>query len=550
MKYIKLFEEFTNSLNESLASARNLYLKRGLISQEDFDTIKGLDPSKTFKYIEKMVEFYINESPSISTLGQVFKDFDVLVQKNQVKNPDISRYKSLGELESVTQTAQSTYVAKKEYKEKLGDVDIVYEDDTVLVIIPRSREAVCKYGSGTKWCITGEDDVFYNQYRIDEVTHYFVIMKNLDISNPHYKMAVSVHLDGTKECRDATDGIIDFDFILSLSELDEDLFVSNPSELTSSERMHKDFENAIREKNTKKAEEIITNPEFDINGKFPVFLQDLGDDMYYITPLHLVSLLDNVKIAELLIDLGADLNPQEHLQKRTPLHLASDLGNIEIVKLLLEAGAEVNVKNKWDQTPLHFASWWEKWEICKLLIEAGAGINKKNIEGETPLFIASRNTSDEALAIVKMLVDSGADVDLYDNDHQTPLYIACQQSAFSGNSKSEEIIKVLIDADCNLDIQNFQMNTPLHLVAYYGKEKVVQMLVDARADLNLKDQSGRTPLHEAARNGKEEIVRILIDGGAIKDIRDNEGKTPYELAKTDVLKTLLNPRNPKPPYEY
>jgi ankyrin repeat protein len=68
--------------------------------------------------------------------------------------------------------------------------------------------------------------------------------------------------------------------------------------------------------------------------------------------------------------------------------------------------------------------------------------------------------------------------------------------------------------------------------------------------LNLKDQSGRTPLHEAARNGKEEIVRILIDGGARKDIRDNEGKTPYELAKTDVLKTLLNPRNPKPPYEY
>jgi ankyrin repeat protein len=48
-------------------------------------------------------------------------------------------------------------------------------------------------------------------------------------------------------------------------------------------------------------------------------------------------------------------------------------------------------------------------------------------------------------------------------------------------------------------------------------------------------------LHLAASQGNEEIARVLIDAGAKKDIQNEDGETPYDLAKTSVLKKLLQP---------
>ena len=60
-------------------------------------------------------------------------------------------------------------------------------------------------------------------------------------------------------------------------------------------------------------------------------------------------------IAEVLISKGANLSAREFKGHQSPLHLAAMTGLVRVAEVLLGAGAEVNVSNKIQQTPLNYA---------------------------------------------------------------------------------------------------------------------------------------------------------------------------------------------------
>jgi len=90
---------------------------------------------------------------------------------------------------------------------------------------------------------------------------------------------------------------------------------------------------------------------------------------------------ENLKIIELLIDKGADVNGKDD-NDDTPLHLSI---NRNISEFLIEHGADVNAKDCSGGTPLHSIIFEKDKDLVTLLITNGADLNSLNEDGQTPL---------------------------------------------------------------------------------------------------------------------------------------------------------------------
>lgn len=247
---IKLKDIVSNLLlSESLNSARTKYLDTKKVDTFAFNSLKGIDPTPTFKYLEKMIEFFLSEQTTLLELKQKIKLFHTLSERNQIQPKDISLYKTWKDFESTVDAANSKYMEKQVQKLKSKDAEVIVNSEDLLVVIPRTHEASCTYGAGTKWCTASSDPEHFNNYtRNSQVTLYYIIQKKETIDNRFYKMAVAVYptedqvYGYEKECFDALDNPIDFETILEKTELDDWIFEPKPKVLTSYEDFNLDPE--------------------------------------------------------------------------------------------------------------------------------------------------------------------------------------------------------------------------------------------------------------------------------------------------------------------
>ncbi|PKO25485.1 MAG: hypothetical protein CVU35_03910 [Betaproteobacteria bacterium HGW-Betaproteobacteria-8] len=89
------------------------------------------------------------------------------------------------------------------------------------------------------------------------------------------------------------------------------------------------------------------------------------------TALHIAAEKGHIKLVELLIERGADMNWQHEISRLTAFHLAALDGHTEIVKLLAAKGADVNIKMKADVSILRPLRDGGKTEMLKLLMDLG-----------------------------------------------------------------------------------------------------------------------------------------------------------------------------------
>ncbi len=112
----------------------------------------------------------------------------------------------------------------------------------------------------------------------------------------------------------------------------------------------------------------------------------------------------------------------------TPLMLAAINNDLALAKLLIDRGADVN-KPGW--TPLHYAATRGHREMMRLLLENDAYIDSESAGGTTPLMMAAKFGTPLA---VKLLLEEGADPVLVDNENTSALDMAMkadkQQSVF------------------------------------------------------------------------------------------------------------------------
>ena len=96
----------------------------------------------------------------------------------------------------------------------------------------------------------------------------------------------------------------------------------------------------------------------------------------YRTPLHIVIVNESVKMGELLISKGADINAIDF----------SDFNKISSFLIILKQIKERNL-NKNNRTPLHYAANNGSNKIGELLISKGADINAKDIISQNIFYL-------------------------------------------------------------------------------------------------------------------------------------------------------------------
>jgi len=148
----------------------------------------------------------------------LIKDFDKY--QSQFPKKDINQYVSFIELESVV----NHVIEKHKDKELAKQVDKIYEDENFSVLVPKTIEASCKYGSGTKWCTTVKNADHFKRYTSGKQGLYYIIRKKGNQTEPHYKVAVHINEIGNETWYDAEDRMMNSDSVRLFREYFSELY--------------------------------------------------------------------------------------------------------------------------------------------------------------------------------------------------------------------------------------------------------------------------------------------------------------------------------------
>lgn len=148
---------------------------------------KGLQP----KYIDLAIKGWNERTEAFdyraNLILRVIDEFEGKIFQHLVpiEKKDVGKYKTWNEfnryvISDLRQIANRHYQEKdKEKKIKQGGKKI-FEDETYVLLEPKTVEASCMYGSGTKWCISGSDEEgknYFDEYASKGVRFLFIMNK-------------------------------------------------------------------------------------------------------------------------------------------------------------------------------------------------------------------------------------------------------------------------------------------------------------------------------------------------------------------------------------
>lgn len=304
------------------------------------------DPSRVNKYLIWMVRQVDAGEPAEEVLSLA-----TLFHTKGIKLPvkDLNRYKTLGDLRDAFEKLEPTKTEK--LKSEKSDADTVFDDGRFIIIHPKTMEASCHYGRGTKWCISAlMSENYFDTYAKDNVLFYFLIDRKMSEDDPKYKIALlimkSKSITKIYEAYDSSDRKISVpklkkemeDSILDHAKRQPNTIqyrLNTPGEIISEEELEK----ALRGKSAKLKVAIVKrtdNPE-----KIAGFLAK--DENRYVR--WMVAQYENVspKILEYLSDDPEDgIRQNIAVNSRTPVDVLKKLAKDVEVFIRLSVVSNLN----------------------------------------------------------------------------------------------------------------------------------------------------------------------------------------------------------------
>ncbi|MDR1305082.1 MAG: ankyrin repeat domain-containing protein [Verrucomicrobiales bacterium] len=253
------------------------------------------------------------------------------------------------------------------------------------------------------------------------------------------------------------------------------------------------------------------------------------------TPLREAMNERYVEAAILLLEHGADpallgnrADQSPAWTRNPPLIDGAYCNNVKLVQMLLDRGADINARSvdRRGTLPLINAAYWNALDVMPLLLEAGADINATTVEYHvTALVMAVSNVHIE---VALWLIGRGADVEI-------PNLFGYRAIHFAACDESDEMLRALIKAGAKLETKTRRGRTALMFAASHGWKKNVALLTQAGADANARDNDGLTALMYVCFRSRpiedsESIIELLVNAGADINATDNRGETAYAYA--------------------
>ena len=164
-----------------------------------------------YKYLNDILEHYytvnyysgeaepLPTAPARDLLFEFRSEIDKIVtsldtfekHKSKFKYPEFRQYSTniedfFNEAQKIKTDVESKQIEKSAKKE----ADKIFENDSLLIIKPKSFQSSCYYGAGTTWCTTMKNTPSYFNDYSSKGTLYYVILKKVDRDNKFYKMAI------------------------------------------------------------------------------------------------------------------------------------------------------------------------------------------------------------------------------------------------------------------------------------------------------------------------------------------------------------------------
>lgn len=210
---------------------------------------------------------------------------------------------------------------------------------------------------------------------------------------------------------------------------------------------------------------------------------------------------DRYAAVKVLIDAGANVNVGNY---RTPLMEAVSKEDVRLVELLIAWGADVNSQDIDASNAYSLAAELGNQKVKQILLAAGAdpavGVAKyKKVYGEHAFFQAA---ADGRVDVVEAMLGNGtATVNMTNASKVTALMRA----------HDEPVVDALLRAGADVNLQDDRGFTALMWALEIGRIGIVKKLIAAGADVNLRRNDGKALIDLIDNN---EFETLLIAAGA------------------------------------
>jgi len=175
------------------------FVSTNRISERALNMYFEADKTPQKKHINWMCKQYLQDSSRSEHIKDLVEAYQDCLIRNKTSITDIHLFKTYQDLEKEILRIDKEDIKSQIDKVVAAEVEVIYEDEEMLVFMPKNHAAAKKWSQDVKWCITGASMAWFSYYDNGNVFYFFLIKKTKT------RWCVQVDANGERRLWDAED---------------------------------------------------------------------------------------------------------------------------------------------------------------------------------------------------------------------------------------------------------------------------------------------------------------------------------------------------------